>query len=973
MSSVSMQHLQPNTTLQGGKYRIERVLGQGGFSIIYLAVQKSDNRQVVIKELFLNGENERVGSVIQVSISANDTLFEKQKKKFKKEAKRIMSLDNQHIVKVYDLFEENNTVYYVMDYVDGVTLFDLMQRTGTPMTELEVKRLLPQMLDALKSIHNADILHLDLKPMNIMINKAGKVVIIGFDASIQVNINNFSKVDEQDVCFTYGYAPREQIELEFDKIGPWTDIYAFGATLYTLLTNKCPPSITQIDNDESEDKHSSLPLYNISKGMKNLILLMMKTNRAQRPQNIDELSFLVQKEVFGIDNHNMQHLQPNTTLQGGKYRIERALGQGGFGITYLAVQEMLNRKVAIKEFFMREYCDRYNDNTSISTNTPAAHDIVERFKKKFISEASTIAKFRHPNIIDIYDVFLENNTAYYVMEYIEGESLENVVKRQGALSEVAAIDYIRQVGTALECMHQQKINHLDVKPANIMLRSNKKEVVLIDFGISKLYDDDGKELTTTLVGVSEGYAPIEQYQKGSLKEFSPQTDIYALGATLYKLVIGRTPPSINDIICNGLSFPVKVSSPVEELIKNAMNINRNQRPSSITSFLQPLDTLKSKDSLFVNTAESESTLAMLGGKPLIESIAKNLFQYDDCGDVYISEGLACVYRQGKGGYIDMNGLEVIPCAFESVYPFHHEMARVKKNNKYGWINKKGNVIIPIIYDYSYYFWEGMAFVKKGGKLGCIDMMGKEVIPFVYDDVFNGFCGGLASVAVDEKWGYIDNSGKVVITYIYDYATNFIDGLAIVQKGNKYGCIDEEGNEVIPIGKYECISGKDFSLSKEGLTAVMMNGKWGYCDKYGNVIVPCIYDNVGRFSEGFAAVRKVNWAYINKNGYPITKFEFPDANTFEDGYAVVQNANRKYGVVDTSFNELIPFEYQDIIYNEGFTVKKNGKWGYVNKNKKVVHPCIYDDWIFFNEGIAFVWKNGVLGCVDKEGRSSFDYL
>lgn len=669
----------------------------------------------------------------------------------------------------------------------------------------------------------------------------------------------------------------------------------------------------------------------------------------------------------------MQHLQPNATLQGGKYKIERVLGQGGFGITYLAVQEILNREVAIKEFFMREYCDRYNGNTSISTNTPAVHDLVERFKKKFISEASTIAKFRHPNIIDIYDVFLENNTAYYVMEYIEGDSLEDVVKRQGALSEATAINYIRQVGAALECMHQQMINHLDVKPANIMLRSNKKEVVLIDFGISKLYDDDGKELTTTLVGVSEGYAPIEQYQKGSLKEFSPQTDIYALGATFYKLIIGKTPPSINDIICNGLSFPAKISSPVEELIKNAMNINRNQRPSSIASFLRPLDMVKNEYNMLGDNAESESTLAMLGAKTHIESIAKNLFQYDDCGDVPVSEGLACVYRQGKGGYIDMNGIEVIPCAFESVYPLHHEMARVKKNNKYGWINKKGNVIIPIIYDYCYYFWEGLAFAKKGDKLGFIDLMGKEVIPFVYDNVFNGFCSGLASVEINEKWGYIDKNGKVIIPFIYDYATNFFDGFAIVKKGNKYGCIDKKGNEVIPIGKYECISGKNFSLSKEGLTAVMMNGKWGYCDKYGNVIVPCIYDNVGRFSEGFAAVKKTNWAYINKNGYPITKFEFYDAYDFEDGYAIVQNANRKYGVVDTSFNEFIPYEYQEIFQHEGFSVKSNGKWGFMDLNRKIIHPCVYDNRILFKEGFAFVRKDGVLGCLDMEGRSTFDYL
>ena len=294
----------------------------------------------------------------------------------------------------------------------------------------------------------------------------------------------------------------------------------------------------------------------------------------------------------------MQHLQSNTTLQGGKYRIERVLGQGGFGITYLAEQLLLQRKVAIKEFFMQEYCNR--NDVMVVTNTPVAHDIVERFKKKFISEASTIAKFRHPNIIDIYDVFLENDTAYYVMEYIEGKSLEEVVKQQGPLSEAMAIGYIRQVGAALECMHNQKINHLDVKPNNIMLRSNNKDVVLIDFGISKQYDEDGKELTTTLVGISEGYAPIEQYQKGALKEFCPQTDIYSLGATLYKLVTGNTPPSISDILTNSLFISDSISESVRNAIRSAMKIVKEQRPKSICVFI---------DSLMLNKcADSEETI-----------------------------------------------------------------------------------------------------------------------------------------------------------------------------------------------------------------------------------------------------------------------------------------------------------------------------------------------------------------------------
>ena len=127
-----MQHLQPNTTLQGGKYRIDRVLGQGNFGITYLAIQSSPQKVVAIKELFLSvqGINDRIGNSVIVPNYRNKPMFEQQITKFKKEAKRIMSLHNEHIVPVYDLFDENDTAYYVMEYVEGESLADRMKEMG---------------------------------------------------------------------------------------------------------------------------------------------------------------------------------------------------------------------------------------------------------------------------------------------------------------------------------------------------------------------------------------------------------------------------------------------------------------------------------------------------------------------------------------------------------------------------------------------------------------------------------------------------------------------------------------------------------------------------------------------------------------------------------------------------------------------------------------------------------------------------
>ena len=271
----------------------------------------------------------------------------------------------------------------------------------------------------------------------------------------------------------------------------------------------------------------------------------------------------------------MQQLPKNTLLQGGKYRIEKVLGQGGFGITYLATQELLDRKVCIKEFFFKNSCSRTSTG-KVALGTVGNMDLVERFLNKFIKEARTISKLEHPNIIRILDIFMENGTAYYVMDFIEGESLEDIVNSRGALPEHEAIGYIKQVANALDYLHQRKINHLDVKPANIMIRKKDNIAILIDFGVSKQYDERGEQTSTTPVGISHGYASMEQYNVGGVGTFSPQTDIYSLGATLYKLLTGNTPPQAIEIFNDGFpELPSSISQSIADVIKKtAFKITR---------------------------------------------------------------------------------------------------------------------------------------------------------------------------------------------------------------------------------------------------------------------------------------------------------------------------------------------------------------------------------------------------------------
>ena len=286
-------------------------------------------------------------------------------------------------------------------------------------------------------------------------------------------------------------------------------------------------------------------------------------------------------------------LKQGTLLQGGKYRIVRTLGQGGFGITYLAEQPMLERRVCIKEFFFKEYCEREEETSHVIITTKSNAELVERFRKKFVKEARVISKLYHDHIIQIHDIFEENATAYYVMDYVEGESLGDMIKRVEFLPEQQALAYIRDVADALAYIHSKSINHLDIKPGNIMLRREDHRILLIDFGVSKQYDQDTFEgTTTTPVGISHGYSPAEQYRKNGVQSFSPQSDVYALAATLYKMLTGVTPPEAIEVQDEGLPLaPLNaknVSSATTAAIVNAMK-SRTQRTQNIGAFLADLN------------------------------------------------------------------------------------------------------------------------------------------------------------------------------------------------------------------------------------------------------------------------------------------------------------------------------------------------------------------------------------------------
>lgn len=288
----------------------------------------------------------------------------------------------------------------------------------------------------------------------------------------------------------------------------------------------------------------------------------------------------------------MVELKQGSTLKGGKYKIVKMLGQGTFGITYLAQTRIsmdgqlgkmdVNVNVTIKEFFMSDLNNRSADGTNVEKTSST---LVKNYLSKFRREAENLAKLHHPNIVKVLEVFDENNTTYYVMEYIDGETIDDLIKSKGHLSEREALDITRHVCAALSYMHEHKMLHLDLKPKNLM-RNSEGKIFLIDFGLAKQYTEDGEPESSTSIGLgTPGYAPIEQANYKKDGSFPVTLDIYALGASLYKMLVGKTPPEASSVLNEGLPLSqlksMGVSDGTIDIVKKAMAPMKKERYQSV--------------------------------------------------------------------------------------------------------------------------------------------------------------------------------------------------------------------------------------------------------------------------------------------------------------------------------------------------------------------------------------------------------
>lgn len=310
-----------------------------------------------------------------------------------------------------------------------------------------------------------------------------------------------------------------------------------------------------------------------------------------------------------MDIYNNSSVLPHGyVLEGARqsFIIDKAIGQGSFGITYLAKYKgqvtgqigsgSVWMQVCVKEFFMRDMNSR-NEKTMALYDT-TGNSLVNKYRHAFMREARNLAQMHHPGIVHIFEVIEANNTAYIVMEYIDGGSLDEYIIKRGHLPEKEALVCFESICNAISYMHSQRMLHLDMKPKNVM-RAEDGHLFLIDFGLSKQYTENGQPETSTTIGLgTPGYAPLEQSEHSNEStDFRATLDVYALGGTLYKMLTGHTPPTastVNDAILEGNDImhnklkQVGVSIKVAKVISTAMWPGAKKRYQTVRELMNAL-------------------------------------------------------------------------------------------------------------------------------------------------------------------------------------------------------------------------------------------------------------------------------------------------------------------------------------------------------------------------------------------------
>lgn len=685
------------------------------------------------------------------------------------------------------------------------------------------------------------------------------------------------------------------------------------------------------------------------------------------------------------------------TILNGQYKIEKVLGQGGFGITYLGIDLNLELKVAIKEYYPEGLVTRSRQQTGITVFGGDKEEAFQMGVASFLEEAKILAKFQNnKHIVGVKTFFRENGTTYFVMDYIEGISFKDYLKQMGGKILVDdVIGLLEPIMEALQEVHQTGLLHRDISPDNIYI-THQGESKLLDFGAARY--NLGEKSRSLSVILKPGYAPEEQYR--SKGKQGPWTDVYALAATMYFAITGNLPPeSLDRLEQDDLQLPsekgIAINASVEGALVRALEVKAVNRFQTVGAFQKALvgqvqvkevvETKNDNQDKQVEAIKEENKVEEVSqlAKPsatYIRKSKKNIYvaigaigigilalgvaqgtTANDDKDKEAPPTLEIVQGEANGGVkpqVEANPEEVKPPVVEE-----------ETTPRFSWAYKSIGQ-----WDYIGTFQEGVAVARRGdfthGDWFFIDTNGNIVCDA--QDFGYRFSQGLAEVQVGDgesaKWGYIDKSGGFVIPPIWDDAYGFKEDVArvvrMVDGEEQWEFINPYGQRAIPMTFPKA---QDF---QEGMAAVqsadMNPGKWGFINEWGDTKIGYFYGDTYGFSEGLAPVKEYNdkWGMINKAGEEVIPAVWEELYPLEDGLAAAKDPyTGKWGYIDAYGELMIAAKWDKVkSFQEGYAAvckveQDKERWGLIDINGNEVIPPMWDKAQSPQEGLITVVENG----------------
>jgi len=654
-----------------------------------------------------------------------------------------------------------------------------------------------------------------------------------------------------------------------------------------------------------------------------------------------------------------KELSAGTILQDGKYSIEHVIGTGGFGITYLAKHNALGHSFAVKEFFIGGSCVRDTASKTVLLQGIDS-EAYDRYLQKFVEEAQTLARLDHSNIVKVTDIFRENNTAYMVMTFVKGDTLQQRIEQSGRLNYETAAGYIVQLTEAAAYLHHRDILHRDIKPENIIITPGNK-VILIDFGSAREFVHNKTQSHTSIL--THGYAPLEQYSANSKR--GAYSDIYSLGAVFYFMLTGQKPMDATTRTMEAMPEPKKLAPEIpaaaNRAILKAMELKPENRYQRVSEFVTDLS---SKEKPHKETTAETNYIVKHHQLSVYHSVFWLIMILAGGAGFGIPSAILSIvllfYCWGTKGFKSIVSAFkliwiIIPSIIAPVV-----MIEINDRGQHDLFGEQGAIALLVLAAYIFFY----VFFALGRQLKMINGLETKILHKILNVLILFFVNITVGIIIPAL------TFSLVVAIIFMLKPHYLHSVVPVI-GLVLILIFLFGHYRKQIKQYS-----KFFIVSSAITLMLSVLIW---------LKDIQYDSIGSYSDGLALATRETWHYEWNNTYATTKYGFvnpqkkaiiplkyDEADLFSEGFAKVGIGcylyYRKYGFVNMDGIEVIPLKYHNVkSFSEGLAAVIYRKWGFIDTTGKEVVPLKYDYVESFSEGLAAVKGDGKWGFVDKTGK------